>query len=108
MGSAVGTVHGILLMRGNPCAIGNLGTALRVINAAQALGSGLEAYQDFSNGNYVMGTLNVLGVLGGVSNLFKACFVAGTPLLTPDGSKAIEGFKVGDLVLSREGVRHGL
>jgi RHS repeat-associated protein len=33
---------------------------------------------------------------------FKSCFPAGTPLLTPDGAKAIEDFKVGDLVLSRD------
>jgi len=30
-----------------------------------------------------------------------ACFAAGTPLLTPEGSKPIERFAVGDLVLSR-------
>jgi hypothetical protein len=30
------------------------------------------------------------------------CFVSGTPLLTPDGEKNIELFKVGDLVLSRD------
>ena len=28
------------------------------------------------------------------------CFAAGTPLLTPDGSKAIERFKAGDWILS--------
>lgn len=32
----------------------------------------------------------------------KACFVAGTPLLVPGGVKAIEQFRVGDLVLSRD------
>ena len=32
--------------------------------------------------------------------LSNACFAAGTPLLTPDGAKPIEEFKVGDLVLS--------
>ncbi len=66
------------------------------------MNGGLNAYENFSNGNYLMGTLDALGVLGSVSNLFRACFVAGTPLLTPDGSKAIEEFKVGDLVLSRD------
>ena len=30
-----------------------------------------------------------------------ACFVAGTPLLTPEGEKAVEGFRVGDQILSR-------
>jgi hypothetical protein len=32
----------------------------------------------------------------------RACFAAGTPMLTPDGSKAIEDFQVGDLILSRD------
>ncbi len=30
----------------------------------------------------------------------RTCFAAGTPLLTPDGSKPIDEFKVGDLLLS--------
>ncbi len=30
----------------------------------------------------------------------QPCFAAGTPLLTPNGAKAIEDIKVGDLVLS--------
>jgi hypothetical protein len=33
---------------------------------------------------------------------FKVCFAAGTPLLTPDGHKAIEEFQPGDLVLSAD------
>jgi Pretoxin HINT domain/Putative Ig domain len=33
--------------------------------------------------------------------LQPSCFVAGTPLLTPGGSKVIEQFRPGDLVLSR-------
>ena len=32
--------------------------------------------------------------------LSNACFAAGTPLLTADGAKPIEQFKVGDMVLS--------
>jgi RHS repeat-associated protein len=36
-------------------------------------------------------------------SLFRGptCFVAGTPLLTPDGAKPIEEFRAGDLILSR-------
>ncbi len=30
-----------------------------------------------------------------------SCFAAGTPLLTPNGDKAVEQFMVGDLILSR-------
>jgi RHS repeat-associated protein len=36
------------------------------------------------------------------SRFFKVCFAAGTPLLTPDGHKAIEEFQPGDLVLSAD------
>ena len=32
---------------------------------------------------------------------FGGCFAAGTPLLTPDGSKLIEEFKPGDWILAR-------
>ena len=32
----------------------------------------------------------------------QACFLPGTPLLTPNGSKAIEQFQTGDAILSRE------
>lgn len=45
------------------------------------------------------------GVAGLVDNVLpvinKTCFVAGTPLLTPEGAKAIEDFKAGDYILSR-------
>jgi hypothetical protein len=37
----------------------------------------------------------------GTRALLSACFAAGTPLLTLDGCKPIEEFRVGDLVLSR-------
>jgi hypothetical protein len=33
---------------------------------------------------------------------YKVCFAAGTPLRTPDGAKAIEAFRPGDLILSRD------
>ena len=38
-----------------------------------------------------------------IKSIFQnTCFAAGTPLLTPDGSKPIEQFKVGDFLLSRD------
>ncbi len=50
----------------------------------------------------MLGTiLNGLGALQNLAQFLKACFAAGTPLLTPDGSKPIEDFRVGDWVLSR-------
>jgi Pretoxin HINT domain len=54
----------------------------------------------FGNALQVGGGL--LGLAGNANTILNtACFAAGTPLLTPDGSKFIEDFRVGDLVLSR-------
>jgi len=55
-------------------------------------------------GDYAGGFSNLLDA---GSNLFmmsrlKACFVAGTPILTPDGWKAVEDVAVGERVLSRD------
>ena len=57
-------------------------------------------------GQWVYGGLTAPGscsTWNRISSLFQnACFAAGTPLLTPDGSKPIEQFKVGDVLLSRD------
>ena len=37
-----------------------------------------------------------------MQNWLKACFVAGTPIRTPDGFRRIEEIAVGDEVLSRD------
>ena len=50
------------------------------------------------------------GIIGAIEGIMAfaylgragACFTAGTPLLTAEGSKAIEQLKVGDLVLARD------
>ncbi len=41
-----------------------------------------------------------MGVLGNVANVFLPCFAAGTPLLTPTGSKLVEDIEAGDLLLA--------
>ncbi len=38
----------------------------------------------------------------GLWGYLKSCFAAGTPLRTPEGSKAIEEFQPGDLILARD------
>jgi hypothetical protein len=42
------------------------------------------------------------GALFAVVLMARACFVAGTPLLTPQGHKRIEDFETGDLILARD------
>jgi hypothetical protein len=42
----------------------------------------------------------LLGALGNFGDMFKACFAASTPILTPDSSKPIEQFRPGDWILS--------
>ena len=60
---------------------------------------GLNAYNNYQNGDIAGTILNGLGALGNLSQLSGACFAAGTPILTPDGSKPIEEIKPGDRVL---------
>jgi RHS repeat-associated protein len=59
----------------------------------------------------VIGSLLLTLIFGGTLTIVDlqlrnqrrgACFAAGTPLLTPGGSKPIEQFREGDLVLSRD------
>jgi intein/homing endonuclease len=47
------------------------------------------------------GVQNGQELLQRILELLAPCFAAGTPLLTPEGSKPIEELRVGDLVLSR-------
>jgi hypothetical protein len=47
------------------------------------------------------GFANGIGMNLGPRAAATTCFVAGTPLLTPDGEKRIEEFRPGDLILSR-------
>lgn len=102
LGNLVGTAHTMALGFSNPCSAGVwTGRALRVFDAVQFVGDGVNAVDNFSRGNYFWGALDSLSALAGVSGLLSACFASGTPLLTPEGSKPIEQFQVGDLVLAR-------
>jgi hypothetical protein len=121
-GSAAGVEYSCWAIRG--------ARAVQAANAARDLwgvGSGsynaYQAYQAGDTGGVVANTLTAaLSAFGFASSakslagayrstgnsqgfftwLFsKACFAAGTPLLTPAGSKPIEQFKPGDLVLAR-------
>src|SRR5262249_19836875 len=49
-----------------------------------------------------IGQIQQRGLLG----FLKACFAAGTPLRTPEGSKPIEAFRPGDMILSRSELDH--
>ena len=67
----------------------------------QAAGYGSQAVNNFYQGNYLAGTVDTLGAIGGWLSFLRACFAAGTPIQTPEGAVAIEQIKPGDLVLSR-------
>ena len=46
--------------------------------------------------------ITALAAAGATCFFGQACFAAGVPLRTPDGSKPVEDFREGDLVLSRD------
>jgi hypothetical protein len=101
LGGYAGTVLGVGLAFANPCrAVGWVGGAIRGLNAVQAADNAINAVQAFSQGHIGSGLLYLAGALANTSSLLRACFAAGTPLLTPDGHKAIDQFKVGDWILS--------
>ena len=81
-------------------------TAARAVIGATAVSGavvGVQGASQMYNGSYVTGFSNFLmgaAALLAVSQT-QACFVAGTPIRTPEGWKAIEELKVGEWVLSR-------
>src|SRR5205807_614531 len=75
--------------------------AIRGLNLVQGIGGTFNFVENLQKENYWTAALDALGVVGNVAQVLRACFAAGTPLLTPEGSKPIEEFRVGDLVLSR-------
>jgi hypothetical protein len=97
-GAAAGTVANVALSTVSPC--GPAGALIKAVNAVQAISGSLNAADNIAQGQYVAAASDIAGVVGNAAQLGTSCFVAGTPLLTQDGSKPIEEFKVGDLVLS--------
>jgi hypothetical protein len=59
------------------------------------------AVDKFASGDIMGGLLDLTQASVNAWRFSQACFAAGTPLLTPQGSKAIEQLQVGDLVLAR-------
>jgi hypothetical protein len=86
------------------CGIGVMADgAVRGVHALSAAQHGNAAVQKFQQGDYVGGSVDlVAGAAHAIKAMLRACFARGTHLLTPDGSKAIEEFRVGDVILSRD------
>jgi RHS repeat-associated protein len=82
----------------NPC--GYLRPIVLGANGINGAVMTYEAYQNFANGQKLMGFMCLAGALGSIFPFMTSCFAAGTPLLTPTGEKAIEDFRPGDWVLS--------
>jgi hypothetical protein len=58
----------------------------------------VSAFGKFADGDWFGGLVDLADA--GANLYMMGCFAAGTPLLTPDGDKLIEQFKVGDLILT--------
>jgi hypothetical protein len=102
VGVVAGEVVNIGLTVAAPCRAALwVRVAARGLNAVQAGHNAVNAAQAFYQGNIPGGLLYLAAAAGNMTALFgRACFTAGTPLLTPDGHKLIEDFKPGDWVLS--------
>src|SRR5262249_21512712 len=86
----------------NPCEDEELGMVKRVWNVykvAKATPQVLEAVRDR---DVLKGLTKGAEVWGLMAEILGPCFVAGTPVETPEGAKPIEQLVEGDLVLSRD------
>ena len=102
-GSVAGFGVNLALGIVNPCkVVAGVETALRSMSGLQGIGFALNAYDSYRKGDAFGAILNGLGTIASLGQFSRACFAAGTPLLTPDGSKPIDEFLIGDLVLSRD------
>jgi hypothetical protein len=100
-GMVTGEALNLALMVVNPCgAAAGARWALRGLNALQALGNTMNASDAFNSGDVPGGLTYLASAYGSASAATRACFAAGTPLLTPTGDKPIEEFKPGDWILS--------
>jgi hypothetical protein len=100
-GQVAGTAESIALGVVNPCGAGALASiGIKAVNGIEAVGNAWNFSNNMQAGNYGSAAMDALGLMGNVSQMLRACFAAGTPLLTPDGSKPIEDFRAGDLLLS--------
>ena len=71
-------------------------------SAAAVAGLGVSAVTGIDPVQAMAGTVRVANLFRSAQELWnRVCFAAGTPLLTPTGTKPIEKFKVGDVILSR-------
>ena len=104
---ALGRVFGVVISLGigfaNPCnLVGASRLGFNILMGLEAVGNAINAYENFSEGNIMIGLLDTAGALFSVASMMRACFTGETPLLTPDGAKPIAEFQVGDVVLSRD------
>jgi hypothetical protein len=106
-GQVVGFGINLVLSTVNPCsASGLVSTGVRALSLLQGASSAQDAYNRYQAGDYAGAAMSAIDALTSLANFGRTCFAAGTPLLTPDGSKYIEDFRIGDLILSRDESDH--
>jgi len=100
-GQATGTAINVGVGFANPCSMScAMGTATRGVVMIQSAGEMANGVDAIANGDYVEGIASLAGGMAGTRLADQPCFPAGTPLLTPEGSKSIEDFRPGDWILS--------
>ena len=106
---ALTSLGSVLVGSGAACGLLKNGSTIARIGgyAIKGLGVGLAAYHGYSgvqqilHGDILEGVLSLGQAASDLAGASKSCFVAGTPVLTPNGCKSIEQFVPGDMVISR-------
>ncbi len=102
-GEVVGEVINVGVENLTPCRfVGVLRTGVRVLHGVQASAHLLDASESFQKYDVIGGLDALAAARSSFGAMRTSCFPAGTPLRTPAGSKPIEQFQVGDVLLSRD------
>jgi hypothetical protein len=73
----------------------------RALQAVEAIGGSINAYEKFSNRDHLGGAMDLLGVLGSFMSLGRACFAGEMLLDVEGGKKRADTIKVGDRLWSK-------
>jgi len=101
LGTQIGGVHTMLMMAGNPCAMGAItGGGLRALNGIQLVGGGFNMAENLASGNYLAAAFDGIGMVMNFSAMSRVCFTGEVQILTSRGWVRFDALRKNDDVLS--------
>ncbi len=102
-GQIAGMLYGAALSMASPCGTSALASwGLRGLNAVRGVGSAINAYENYQQGNYLGAAMDATSAVFDFSAAMRACFAPEAPIVldASGASKRADAIRVGDLILS--------